>query len=512
MTNNCKSAPTEQGSQRQSITRSWTSMDRNVVKRHVYKAQCKIFQAIRNKEFNLMNRLKKRLFKSLDARFLAVLRVTSNQGKHTPGVDGKVYMTPEDKWDLVESLRNTKDYHASPARTVYIPKKDGTKRKLNIPTMKDRAMQALLYITMVPEWEAKFEPHSFGFRPGRNPIDAITYISRNFIPKKGNKTHPGWVLDADISACFDNINHDALLDKLRHEPHVKLIKQWLKSGAISNIGFTATSKGTPQGGVISPLLANIALDGMERTFGIYNRNGNYSKPSQRTGLNRNIALYRYADDFIVIGQSREILEDYVVPKLRDFLSTVGLSFNSAKTRIVNISEGFDFLGFHFHRFHRKDGSTKEFIYSPCRNRLDYFLHKLKVWLRKSQHLSVQDIIIGLNRKIRGFCEYFKWSHAHKAFAYLNHRLFKMLWNWVQHRHQRKRGARWLKYRYWRPKANGSQWVFSFKGIDLIQPYDLTTRWWLRPPVRIHSSIFDSSDNEYWEKRMKNATWMSPKAV
>lgn len=510
MTNNCQTVQSVQGGQRQSAAITWTTMNRSVAKRNVHMIQQKIFQATRNKDYRTLQRHKKLLAKSLYARFLAVLQVTSNQGRYTPGVDGKILTTPEEKWALVESLRNIKDYHPDPVRVIYIPKKDGSKRKLGIPTIKDRAMQMLIYLTMVPEWEAKFEPHSFGFRTGRSPIDAVHYIGRRFVSFKGQRPHPGWVLDADISACFDNINHEALLTKLIGEPHIHLIKAWLKCGAISSIGFVPTEKGTPQGGVISPLLANIALDGMERLFGIYNRNGNYVTPSARKGKNKDISLYRYADDYIVLVPSKRILKEYVIPKLRKFLDTVGLEFNRAKTRIVNVSEGFDFLGFHFRRFYRRDGSFKEFMYHPCRNRVDFFLRNLKIWLRKSQHLAVQDVIKGLNQKIRGFCNYFKWSNAHKAFAYMGHRLFYMLWNWVRHRHQKKRSAQWLRYRYWQPKAGGIQWEFHFKGVDLIQPNKLTVQWWKRPPVKIHSSPFDPNEQVYWKKRLQNASWMNPR--
>jgi RNA-directed DNA polymerase len=509
MTNNCETVSSVQGSQhRQHADISWETMNRDAAKCGVHKLQQQIFQATRDKDFQTARRIKKLLFKSLNARFLAVLTVTTNQGRYTPGVDGIILKTPEEKWNLVEELRNTKDYQAKPVRIVFIPKRNGKQRKLGIPTIKDRAMQMLVYLTMIPEWEAKFEPHSFGFRPGRSPIDAVHYIGSNFVPKKGKRPHLGWVLDADISACFDNIDHNALLTKLQFEPQLTLIKGWLKAGSISKIGFSTTSKGTPQGGPISPLLANIALDGMERIFGIYNKYGNYTNPSQRRGLNKQLALYRYADDFIVTALSKEILEDYVLPKLQDFLSSVGLSLNLAKTKIVNISEGFDFLGFHFQRFHRQDGTVKEFIYSPCRDRLDTFLRNLKIWLRKSQHLAVQEIIKGLNRRIRGFCNYFKWSNAHKAFAYLNHRIYKMLWNWVKHRHQRKRGAKWLRYRYWQPVGK-HQWLFHFKGTQLIEPYRLTTQWWKRPPVRLHTSIFDPKATSYWDNRAKQINWINP---
>jgi len=485
---------------------SWLNFNHKKAKKDVHKLQQKIYQATRDKDFRKVTRLQKLLVKSLSARYLAVRRVTTNKGGLTPGVDDILVVSPKQKWDLVEELRNLKSYHAKPIRTVYIPKKDGSKRKLGIPTIKDRAMQALLTCALEPEWEAKFEPNSFGFRPGRSAIDAIHYIGRMFILRKGRKPHPGWVLDADISACFDNINHGYLLNKLKGFPFIHLVNMWLKCGAVSEIGFTLTEKGTPQGGIISPLLANIALDGLERQFGIYTKSGFYYGPSERRGNNKLVALYRYADDFIVLAPSKKILEEHVIPTIGEFLHPIGLSFNSAKTRIVNISEGFDFLGFHFQRFTRKDGSIKEFIYSPARSRVDRFLRDLKIWIRKQQSIPVHEIIKGLNRRIRGFCNYFKWGNAHKMFAYLNHRLFRIVWNWTRHRHQRKRGARWLKYHYWRPIPNEG-WVFNYNGHRLLLPYKLTTQWWKRPPVRIHTSPFDPKSQPYWKHRKQMSSWV-----
>ncbi len=274
----------------------WLNFNHSKAKKDVHKLQQLIYQSTRDKDFSKVTRLQKLLVKSLSARYLAVRRVVSNRGKLTPGVDNALIITPEQKWKLVEDLRNTKTYRADPIRTVYIPKKDGSKRKLGIPTIKDRAMQALILLTLEPEWEAKFEPNSFGFRPGRSAIDAVQYIGRMFVPRKNKRPHPGWVLDADISACFDNIDHEFLLGKLTGFPFTNLIRKWLKSGSISNIGFTATEKGTPQRGIVSPLLANIALDGLERLFGIYTKSGHYYNPSNRRGSNKGIALYRYADD------------------------------------------------------------------------------------------------------------------------------------------------------------------------------------------------------------------------
>jgi len=495
------------GQGRQPYAQEWSSFDRRKAQSEVNKLQRRIYGLTQKGEFHKVVKTQKLLVKSASARYLAVRRVTSNKGKLTAGVDGKVVVSNDDKWALMEALKDLKAYKAEPTRTVYIPKKDGSKRKLGIPTIKDRAMQALILIALDPEWEAKFEPHSFGFRPGRSAIDAVQYIGRTFVPKRGKKPHPGWVLDADMSNCFDNINHDALLNKLMGFPFKGTIHKWLKAGSVSQIGFDKTERGTPQGGVISPLLANIALDGMERLFGIYSKNGKYLSPNSRGKQNKGISLYRYADDFIVMAPSKEVLKEYVLPKVSEFLTGIGISLNKAKTRIVNISEGFNFLGFHFRRFKRRDGRVKEFVYTPVRSRLDKFLRDLKIWLRTCYSRPVKEIIAGLNRRIRGFCNYFRWSNAHRAFAYLNHRIYYLLWSWANHRHQRKRGARWIKYRYWRPiKGSTSQWVFHFKGAMMVQPYNLTVRWWKRPVVRIHTSPYDPASLDYWKNRLKRHKW------
>ena len=509
MVNRCKagSLPAH-GNQPPAIL--WCLFNRGKARREVSKLQRRIYQATRNGDFKEVKRLQKLLFKSLSARFLAVLRVTSKKGRLTPGVDGITIVSHKDKWNLVEALR-FKTYKPMPVKITYIPKKDGSKRKLGIPTMMDRAMQALVLMAMEPEWEAKSEPNSFGFRPGRSPIDAVQYISRMFVPMKGRKPHPGWVLDADITKCFDNINHDALLDKLEGSPFKSLVEAWLKSGAISKVGFELDDKGTPQGGVISPLLANIALDGLERLFGIYTKSGHYYSPTLRRKLNKLVALFRFADDMIVLAPSRHILENHVIPKIKAFLAAMGLELNMAKTRVVNVMDGFDFLGFHFRRFLRNDGSIKKFIYHPRRDRLDRFLREIKVVLKHSRHLPVGELIAKLNQKIRGFSNYFKWSNAHRAFAYLDHRIFKCLWSWAQHRHQKKRGKRWLKYRYWRPMRKG-EWIFHFQGAELIRSSDLKVQWWKRPAVRIHTSPHDPASQQYWQLRKSRAKWCSPVPV
>jgi len=230
-------------------------------------------------------------------------------------------------------------------------------------------------------------------------------------------------------------------------------------------------------------------------------------------MDKDVAFFRYADDFIVIAPSREVITRYIIPKVKSFLLEIGLNLNEAKTRIVNISEGFRFLGFEFRRFYRRDGSIKEFSHFPSRERLDRFLANLKLYIRSNWNVDVKDLIRGLNRRIRGFCNYYKWSKAYKAFSYLSHRIWEILWQWAKRRHRRKRGRKWIRDRYWKSIGN-SKWIFSFEGVHMIEPYSLTAQWWKYPKVRIHTSPYDYNALAYWEKRRnrykgsKMISWIS----
>ncbi len=483
----------------QRVSPSWATVNWPRVRQDVEKMQREIFRNARMKKYWKVKQLQKLLARSLPARLWAVKIVTEiNDGRNTPGIDGKICKKDSDKMILVEQLR-IKEYRPKPARIVWIPKPGKTeKRRLGIPTVRDRAMQMLILLAMNPEWESKFEPNSYGFRPGRNAIDAVHYVVGILRSYKGRRPHPGWIFDADIAKCFDNINHEALLEKLDTSPFRDVIKSWLKSGAIDRVGFSNTEKGTPQGGIISPLLANIALDGLERQFGIYTATGSYLAPSQRRGENKDISVYRYADDFVILAPSREILESYVIPKVRSFLGSIGLELNEAKTRIVNVSEGFNFLKFTFRRYYRKNGSIKQFTCFPSRERLDQFVARITehAWLRRNG--NVKELIVELNRRIVGFCNYFKWSNAYKAFAYLSFRLWDLMWRWAKCRHY-KRNAKWIYKQYWKAD-NASRWVFSYEGIALVQPWRLTVQWWKWPRVRIQTSPYDPEAVQYWEQR------------
>lgn len=482
----------------------WTRINWEQVKHDVEKAQREIFRDTRTGTLWRVKERQKMLVRSLPARCWAVRQVCElNRGRHTAGIDGITCETAQEKVALVESMY-LGGYRPRPVRTIWIPKPNGDKRKLGIPIIKDRAMEALVLLAMNPEWEAKFEPNSYGFRPGRSAIDAVSAIHHILACFRNRKPHPGWVFDADIASCFDTIDHDALLKKLEGSPFQNCIRAWLKSGAIGKVGFERTELGTPQGGVISPLLANIALDGMERLFGIYTSTGKYIVPSERSGLNRLVALYRYADDFVVLAPSREVIESYVVPRIETFLASVGLKLKAAKTRIVNVSQGFEFLGFGFRRFYRRDGSIRRFEHFPSRMRLDRTMERLREHVKLAWNHDVKELITGINRRIIGVCNYFRWSSAHDEFAYLNYRLWQLMWQWSKNRHP-TRGAKWRKHRYWRNEG-GSDWVFSFEGATLVRPYKLTVKWWTRPRLRISSSPFDPAEVEYWKKRI--AKWKS----
>jgi RNA-directed DNA polymerase len=481
-------------------TLDWASIDWSRVKRQVGKMQQEIFRDAQACNFGAMKQKQKLLARSLPARLLAVRTVTeTNSGRNTPGIDGRLCKTGEEKAALAESLR-LKGYKPLPARVVFIPKPSGDKRRLGIPTIRDRAMQALVLQCMDPEWEAKFEPHSFGFRPGRGAVDAVAHIWHTLVHQKGRKPHPGWILDADISKCFDNISHDALLEKLGSSPFLGVIKAWLKSGAVGRVGFESIERGTPQGGVISPLLANIALDGLERQFGIFSKTGRYKPPSNRAGTDKQVCLFRYADDFIVLAPSKKVLERYVVGKVKSFLSAAGLSLNEMKTRIVNVADGFEFLGFKFQRHYRQNGAVKDLGFHPSRTRLDRFAAKLTEYVKFNWNGDVKNIIAGMNRRIRGFCNYFRWCDAHDAFAYLTHRIWQLLGRWERRRHP-TRSWKWLQGHYWHAEGN-SNWVFAWRGLTLVQPYTLTVQWWRWPRVRVLESPYNSELQAYWQARRR----------
>jgi RNA-directed DNA polymerase len=345
-------------------------------------------------------------------------------------------------------------------------------------------MQAIVKMALEAEWEQRFEQHSYGFRPGRCTMDAITAIHQT-VRIKGSAE---WILDADISACFDRIDHTALLSNI--PVFKKTIRKWLKAGVVELGHYNHTETGTPQGGIISPLLANIALHGMAQLFGAQTKSGTYLQPQRRSGINKGLQVIRYADDFVVTAPSREILEQYVVPKLRAFLAERGLELSQLKTRIVQIDEGFDFLGFTIRRF------NKTVLTKPQKEKLKVHLERIKTYLRHNQQAPTIRVIQTLNPIIRGWCLYYQYGASSRTFRKANHHLWQALWRWAKRRHPIK-AAKWVKAKYFR---NDGLWTFHVDKFNLLHHHQFRMKRFTK--VKGNASPLDPELKTYWAERRK----------
>jgi RNA-directed DNA polymerase len=358
---------------------------------------------------------------------------------------------------------------------------------VGIPTVKDRVMQAIVKAVLEPEWEARFEANSYGFRPGRCPMDAIEALHTTM----NRKDCSPWVLDADISGCFDNIDHEPLLAKL--PVFTTTLRQWLKAGVVEVGFFSPTATGTPQGGVIAPLLANVALDGMERLFEAEWPDGRPKAPAFRKGLNKGVSVIRYADDFVTTAPTREVLETSARPRLEKFLQERGLALNEAKTRIGHIKDGLNFLGFHLRKF----GSRKEKLLTvPQKEKVLKHLRATRSYLDAPKQTPAVRVIETLNPVIRGWANYYRHSAAKDVFKKVRHAQWQMLWNWAKRRHPHQR-SQWVKARYFR---DDGYWTFQEDEAELVQP-DATpiTRY---TKVTGRNSPYDPTLRQYWLERKK----------
>ncbi|WP_293090180.1 group II intron reverse transcriptase/maturase [Okeania sp. SIO3B5] len=435
----------------------WKDINWKKVEKSVFKLQKLIYRASSRGEIRKMRRYQKLLLKSYYARLLAVRRVTQdNQGKKTAGIDGIKNLPPMQRLNLVNLLAS-RHLKASPTRRVYIPKpgKD-EKRPLGIPTMYDRALQALVKLGMEPEWEARFEPNSYGFRPGRSTQDAIGAIFGSI------KLKPKYVLDADISKCFDRINHDALLGKIGQSPYRRLIRQWLKSGVMDNNQFLESVGGTPQGGVISPLLANIALHGMEKCLDKFAE----TLPGRKRNNKKALSLIRYADDFVILHEDvKVVLQAKAV--IQEWLNQVGLELKPEKTKIAHTLEeykgnkpGFDFLGFTIRQWKVK--STKQgfkTLIKPSSKSIKTHYRKLADICDSHKTAPAKALIAKLNPIIRGWANYYSTVVSKEVFNKVDDLLWKRLWRWASRRHPNK-PAKWVKEKYF-PRCKATRnWILN----------------------------------------------------
>ena len=405
----------------------WHAIDWRTVDRNVRRLQARIVKATQAKAWRKVKFLQRLLTCSFSAKAQAVRRVTENKGSRTTGVDGERWRTPRSKAKAIMRLKR-RGYTAQPLRRVYIPKKNGKLRPLGIPTLLDRAQQTLHWLALDPIAETVQDLNSYGFRPKRACADAIAQLFIVF----SKASSSAYALEGDIEKCFDRISHEWLMT---HIPTDKtMLTQWLKAGYVEDNALHATDEGTPQGGIISPTLANLALDGMERmlrqAFPVN------SKTQRRAKVN----LIRYADDFVISGSSREVLEQEVKPLVVNFLHERGLKLSEEKTVITHLSEGFDFLGFNV-RVHKD-----KLLITPSKASLRRVVEKIKEIVQTHQGSSAGQLILQLNPVLRGWCNYYRHVVSSDTFAWLDNYLFGLLWRWVHRRHRDKNDA-WLKQKY-----------------------------------------------------------------
>lgn len=465
----------------------WHGIDWAKCHREVRRLQARIVKATQEGRHGKVKALQWLLTHSYSGKALAVKRVTENRGKRTPGVDGTVWSTSDNKMRAVMSLKR-RGYQPRPLRRIYIPKANGKKRPLGIPTMKDRAMQALYLLALEPVAETTADPNSYGFRTARSTADAIEHCFATLHRADRAK----WVLEADIRSCFDEISHDWLI---AHIPMDKaILRKWLKAGFVHEGTLHDTEAGTPQGGIISPTLANMALDGLQRVL--------YAKFS-KYGLNPNkVNIVRYADDFIITGATQDVLANEVRPLVESFLAERGLTLSQDKTRTTHIDDGFDFLGMNIRKYGGK------LLIKPSAASVKTFLRKVREILKSNPTLGHDDLIWLLNPMVYGWANYYRHVVSKQIFRKVNHEIWQALWRWACRRHPGK-GTGWVRRKYFRT-VGFRHWVFATETgrqrtngkPELHMLYEVPYM-----PIRRHRQIkatanpFDPKWESYFEARL-----------
>ena len=390
------------------IATCWEEIDWQKARAYVKKLQMRIVKAQKRGHYSKVKSLQWLLTHSFYAKALAVKRVTSNSGKRTSGVDHELWLTPQAKFNAISKL-NRRGYRPQPLRRHYIPKKNGKMRPLSIPTMTDRAMQGLQLLALAPIAETTADKVSFGFRQNRCAQDAMEYMFKLL----SRKTSPEWILDGDIKGCFDNISHDWMLENIPSDK--RIMRQFLRCGYVENKRLFPTTEGSPQGGLISPTYANMTLDGLERL--LLERYSTSSTGHYHPNYNKHkVHLCRYADDFIITADCKEVLED-VKRVVEEFMKERGLKLSEEKTATTNINDGFDFLGWNFRKFEGK------LLIQPSTKSKKKITKKLSQTVRYYRESKQELLIVKLNQITKGWAEYHHCVCAKSTFALIDHRLW-----------------------------------------------------------------------------------------
>lgn len=465
---------------------TWADINWPHVSKEVKRLQMRIAKAVREGAHGKVKALQWLLTHSYSAKLLAVRRVTQNTGANTPGVDGVLWRTPNQKMQAVNSLQR-RGYTPQPLHRIQIPKKSGGKRPLSIPTLKDRSMQALHLLSLEPVAEMKADRHAYGFRPKRSTADASTqcYILL------ARKVSPAWILEGDIRACFDTLS-GAWLEQ--HIPMDKqLLSKWLTAGYMEKDSLHPTFDGVPQGGIISPALLVLALSGLEKAIKAV------ASPKDK------VHVVSYADDFIITAASKEVLETKVTPVLVSFLKERGLELSLTKTKITHIDEGFDFLGFNVRKYKGK------FLTKPSKGSIRSFLADIRKAIKSNGAAKTENLIHHLNPKIRGWANYYCHVVAKEAFTYVDRCIFMALMKWMKRRHPDK-GPQWQYKKYFRSQGL-QRWIFHAvvkdeKGnnafLDLCKAVHVPIRRHVK--VKADATPYDPEYKDYFlnRKRLRNS--------